>query len=185
MNALERIEIEELEEMELTEEAKERFKITDLDSLNWAFRKIAALNEQKKEAQELAKAEMERIKTWLDGEEKPVNNSISFFEGLIKLYHMEQLDKDPKAKTLKTPYGKSKSTTSKAQPDQQDKEKLLAYVKDSGLTDLIKEEVKWGDLKKTLKVVEIDGKQVVVDGDGQLVEGASVKPADTSYKVEV
>ncbi|WP_100406232.1 host-nuclease inhibitor Gam family protein [Bacillus solitudinis] len=167
MNALQRIELEELQGMELTEETKERFKIVDLDQLNWAFRKIAALNEQKQERKALADAEIDRIMTWLQEEEKPIDNSISFFEGLIKLYHMQQLEKDPKAKTLKTPYGKSKSTTSKPAPEQSDKDKLLAYVKGAELTEFIKEEVKWGDLKKTLNIVEIDGQKVIVSADGQ------------------
>lgn len=185
MNVLQQIELEELQGVELNEETKERFKITDLDQLNWAFRKISALNEQKKEKQELAKAEIERIKTWLESEEKPVDDSISFFEGLIKLYHMEQLAKDPKAKTLKTPYGSSKSTTKKPSPAQTDKDKLLAHIKESGLSEFIKEEAKWGDFKKTLQIVEMDGKSVVVDRDGQRVDGVDVDPGGTTYKVEV
>jgi hypothetical protein len=53
------------------------------------------------------------------------------------------------------------------------------------MTEFIKESIKWGDLKKTLQVVEVNGKQVVIDENGQVVPGVVVKPESITYSVEV
>ncbi|MED3469973.1 hypothetical protein P4485_29850, partial [Bacillus thuringiensis] len=50
---------------------------------------------------------------------------------------------------------------------------------------VLKTEVKWGDLKKKFKIAEISGEKVVVDEDGQIVPGVTVKPESISYSVEV
>ncbi|MGO0742483.1 host-nuclease inhibitor Gam family protein, partial [Bacillus licheniformis] len=56
---------------------------------------------------------------------------------------------------------------------------------EAGLTEFIKEDVKWGDLKKSLSIKEVGGKKVVVDENGQAVPGIEIEPASTSFKVEV
>lgn len=53
------------------------------------------------------------------------------------------------------------------------------------MDEFIKNSVKWADLKKSLKIVEISGEKVVVDENGQIVPGVIVKPESTSYFVEV
>ena len=187
MNPLHAIELEELETVDVqNEEVKERFKIENLDQLNWAFRKISALNAQKKEIDELAQAELNRIKEWQEKETKPIQDSIQFFESLIKEYHQKMLALDPKKnKTLSTPFGKSKSRTTKESPEKGDVEKLLQHIKESGMDEFIKEDVKWGDFKKTLKIVEVNSKKMVIDEYGQIVPGVVIKPATTTFKVEV
>lgn len=42
-----------------------------------------------------------------------------------------------------------------------------------------------GDLKKSLKIVEISGEKVVISQDGQIVPGVSVKPETITFSVEV
>lgn len=185
MNALLEHELEEIDSMEFTEEAKERFKIEDLDQLNWVFRKLRALNAEEKEVKDLAEAERFRIDEWEKSKLTPIQQSKEFFISLIHEYHAEQLKENPKAKTLSTPYGKSKSRTTKEQPDKLDEDKLLAHVKESGQTEYIKESIKWGDYKKSLKVAEIDGQKVVVDELGQVVPGATVKPETITFSVDV
>ncbi|AST97317.1 host-nuclease inhibitor Gam family protein [Shouchella clausii] len=182
MNALQQAEIEELEGQELSEE---RFKITDQESLNWAFRKIAALKTQMEETDAIAAKEIERIHLWAAEQHKPVKQSIEFFESLIAQYHMQLLEENPKAKTLKTPHGKSKSTRRKPAPVAVNKDKLLEHVKEAGMSDYIKEEIRWGDFKKTLSITTADGQPVVVDAWGQRVEGVEIDQGGTTFKVEV
>ncbi|GIN17485.1 hypothetical protein J32TS2_28410 [Shouchella clausii] len=183
MNALQQAEIEELKGQELSEE---RFKITDQESLNWAFRKIAALKTQMEETDAIAAKEIERIHLWAAEQHKPVKQSIEFFESLITQYHMQLLESDPKApKTLKTPHGKSKSTRRKPAPVAVNKDKLLEHVKEAGMSDYIKEEIRWGDFKKTLSITTADGQSVVVDAWGQRVEGVEIDQGGTTFKVEV
>lgn len=179
MNQLQEIELETVEQYE-------GFKIDSIDSLNWAFRKLAAYQAQKQEIQNLAKNERDRIDYWEKGELKSINDSMSYFQSKIQEYHSQILAEDGKKKTLSTPYGKSKAKTSKAQPEKQDEEKLMAFVEENEL-DFIKTEKKlqWGELKKALQIAEKDGQQIVIDENGQEVPGAAVKPESVSYSVEI
>lgn len=183
MNQLQQNELIEVEEMD--EVAHQRFEIKDMDSLNWAFRKISALKAKEKEINILADSERQRISDWEKSELTPIHNSISNFETLIAHFHSKQLAEDPKAKTISTPYGKSKTRSTKETPDKENEEQILQHVIESELFDYVKESLKWSDLKKNLKIVEISGEKVVVDEDGQIVPGVYVKPASITYSVEV
>lgn len=170
--------------MEKIQEEKQPFEITDVSSLNFVFREILApLKEKVAQTKLMESEELERIKKWAEGETKAPLQDIAYWEQRIEDYHLNLLRTDPKQKTISTPYGKSRTTTSAAQPQKTDDEKLLHYAKSNELTDLIdvKETVKWGELKKTLKVV--DGN--VIDENGEIVEGVSVKPETVSHKVEL
>ncbi|HFU7087182.1 TPA: host-nuclease inhibitor Gam family protein [Bacillus cereus] len=182
MNALQQNELLEVDQLQ---DAEQQFEVTDINQLNWAFRKISALKAQEKQITTLANDERERITEWEKNELKPIHNSISFFETHIRRYHMEQLAEDPKQKTISTPYGKSKTRKSKEAPEQKNKHDLLQYAIENELDDCIKNEVSWTDLKKKLKIVEISGEKVVVDENGQIVPGVTVKPESISYSVEV
>lgn len=175
----------ELETVETVEaEEKERFEITDIASLTWVMREILSpLKTKIGQVKSLQAAENIRIEKWAMEETRGPLNEIAYWEQRITDYHLDLLRTDPKQKTLSTPYGKSKTTTSKASPEKADEDKLLAYAKENELTDLInvKESIKWGDLKKTLKVVGNN----VVDANGEIVDGAVVKPETITCKVEV
>ncbi|WP_078392053.1 host-nuclease inhibitor Gam family protein [Shouchella patagoniensis] len=185
MNAFQQAEIEELEEHELSEETKERFSIKDQEGLNWAFRKMAAYQQQIQDTKAIAAREIERVTMWSAEEVKPLENSISFFEFLIKEYHMKQLEENPKQKTLKSPHGKSKSITKKPDFVAMNQDSLLEHIEASGLDTFIKKEVRWGDFKKTLNVAKVDGQAVIVDALGQRVEGVEMDQGGTTFKVEV
>lgn len=182
MNSLQQIELMEVEEIQSQES---KFEINDINSLNWAFRKLTALKSKEKEIKQLANVERDRIAEWEKSELSSITNSVSFFESLITLYHAKQLAVDPKAKTISTPYGKSKTRKSKETPDKANEEVILQYVIENEMDEFIKNSVKWADLKKSLKIVEISGEKVVVDENGQIVPGVIVKPESTSYFVEV
>jgi len=182
MNSLQAIELMEVDELQ---DAEQQFEITDINQLNWAFRKISALKAKEKQVTTLANVERDRIEQWEKSELIPIHNSMSFFESHIQRYHAEQLAVDPKQKTISTPYGKSKTRKSKEALEQADKEQLLNYAIENDLAEFIKNEVKWVDIKKTFQIVEISGEKAVVDENGQLVPGVTVKPESISYSVEV
>ncbi|MDA1771570.1 host-nuclease inhibitor Gam family protein [Bacillus cereus] len=182
MNSLQAIELAEVDELQ---DAEQQYEITDLSSLNRAFRKLTELKEKESGFKEFANSEHERIDNWEKSVLTPIHNNISFYESHIQRYHMEQLAADPKQKTISTPYGKSKTRKSKETPEQKDKEQLLQYAIENHLDDCLKTEVKWGDLKKKFKIVEISGEKVVIDDTGQIVPGVTVKPESISYSVEV
>ena len=163
----------------------ETFKINDLNGLNWAFRKLSAYTAKSNEIKMLAKIERDRIKSWEEKQLLEIKDSTAFFERIVQDYHSRILELNPKDKTLSTPYGKSKTRASKAQPESVDNEKLLEHVLSNDMQDYVKKEVKWGDFKKTLTVTEKDGVSVAVDETGQVVPGVSIKPESISFSVEV
>ncbi|TYS14301.1 hypothetical protein FZC78_19305 [Rossellomorea vietnamensis] len=185
MNQLQQNELVDEQYIEEVESSPQRFEITDIDSLNWAFRKMSALKAKEKEIQRLADSERDRISSWEHKETAPIKSSLEHFETLIAQYHAKQLQEDPKAKTISTPYGKSKTRKSKETPEKQNEDQLLQHVMESELFEYVKQSLKWGDFKKNLKIVEIAGDKVVVDDTGQIVPGVYVKPESVSYSVEV
>ena len=183
MNSLQEFELNEWE-MERDEE-KQRFQITGIDSLNWAFRKLSAYKAKENEITELAKAERERIDRWEEEQKKSIQQNIEFFEGLINQYHAKVLAEDPKAKTISTPYGASKARAIKAQPKKADEKAILQHVVENGMDEYIKPTLKWADLKKSLKIADLNGKLVVVDETGQAVPGIEIEPEQIKYSLEV
>ncbi|MDX8367837.1 host-nuclease inhibitor Gam family protein [Cytobacillus sp. IB215665] len=173
------------QELEGIEEKKEGFAITDMDKLNWAFRKVSALRAKHNQITKLADAERERINQWEAKELRDIHNSLQFFETHISKYHANQLAENPKSKTISTPYGKTKARSSSEQIDKANEDALLKHVQASNLNDYIKPALMWGELKKSLNIVEINGQKVVVDELGQKVEGVSIKEANTKFSVEV
>lgn len=185
MNQLQKIELMEVEDIQAFSSEEVKFEITDINSLNWAFRKLSALKSKEKEIKNLADSERQRIADWERSELSTINNSLEFFETMISIYHAKQLEVDPKAKTISTPYGKSKSRSTKAAPEKENEEAILQHVIENGMDDYIKNSLKWADFKKAVKIVEVSGEKVVVDETGQIVPGMTVKPESISYSVEV
>lgn len=185
INSLQQIELMEVEDIESFASQDNKFEITDINSLNWVFRKLSALKSKEKEIKQLADLERDRIDQWENSEMAPINNSLHFFESLIAVYHAKQIADDPKAKTISTPYGKSKTRKSSETPEKANEEEILQYVIENEMDDYIKNSVKWSELKKSLRIAEISGEKVVIDENGQLVPGVTVKPESISYSVEV
>lgn len=186
MNQLHAYELNELEQ-EQTE--RQQFVITDLNGLNWAFRKMAAIQAKVNEVKALADAERERINEWEKEECEGYESDLTFFQHKISEYHAQMLAQDPKNnKSIKTPYGVAKSITSKAAPEKVDEQALVEYAKVNDIPVVeveIKEKLKWAELKKTLSVIEHNGELVVIDENGEIVPGVKAKPETTTFKVEV
>lgn len=183
MNLLDLYEIEEIEQQE--EQEKERFKITDLNGLNWAFRKLKAYKAKEQEITEVAEAERARIDAWEQQEKKKIQDSIKYFESLIYEYHMEQLTKDPKAKTLSTPYGKCMARSYSARLKKVNENAILEHVVNNQMDEYIKPSLNWKALKDSIQIAEVNGRLVAVDENGQEVPGVIVEPEQTKFSVKV
>lgn len=164
------------------DEAKERFKITNLESANWALRKLAAINAKEKEINDLKEKEISRIENWAQDELKKLAESKQFFEGLLTEYFMRERKKDPKFK-ISTPYGKV--TARKQLPKwHYDEDKLIKWLLQNDKDLLrVKYEPDKNEIKKKYKVVG----PVVVSEDGEIVEGITIeeRPEAINIKVEV
>ena len=183
MNQLQKNELEMLDDPFDQVEEKERFKITDLDTANWGFKKINALNARITEKKQLAEAEIERINSWLESETKADQQSIEYFEHILVEYYQELRADDPKAK-LSTPYGKV--TSRKKQPSWEfDDAATLEYFK-ANKPELIevKESFNKTQAKKVFKPV-LDATGSVVDENGEIVGFVKAVPQGDSFSVKV
>lgn len=165
LNSLEQFEIEEYEAQ--PEKTKERFKIKDLDTANWAMRKINVYKKQQAAIDELTEHEMQRIKEWQEKEKKKSQSTIDFFESLLEGYLIEQRQLDPKFK-VSTPYGSV--GTKKQQPKWElSNDDLIAWLKENGKENLIriKEEPALKEIKETFTIAGTHA----VDENGELIPG--------------
>lgn len=165
---------EELDEIELQEqEERQRFKVTDLESLTWVFRKLAAIEAKKNEVNKVADAEKYRIEAYRTRELDKLQRDTEYFNSLASEYAADRRASDPKFKSEKTPYGTL--TFKKQQPKwNYDNEKLVSWLESNNAVDLVrvnKEPVKT-EIKKRFSVTDSGG---VVDQDGQIVEGIIVE----------
>ena len=135
------------EDLEL--EVKECFKVYDLESANWCFRKLRALAEKEAEIEAVAKDEIDRINYWKNKEERDIKESREYFEMLLKEYYSNQKTIDSKFK-CKTPYGSISSR--KTKNIDYDESKMLDYLKVSH-PDMIQtvEKFNKAEVKKIIK----------------------------------
>lgn len=185
LNALQLAELEEIETLqteEQQEELRQRFRIENIDQLNWALRKLAAIKAKENEVRRLADAERQRIAEWEQKELAALERDRSFFEGLVQEYALTQREADPKWKAS-TPYGR---VSFRRQPAkwQYDDQKLLEYLKASGRTEFvrIKEEVNKADLKRALKVQ--DGRAIDPE-TGEIVPGIVIEEQPEKLVIDV
>lgn len=182
MSTLLNHELEEIESIELTDEAKERFIITDKQQLSWVLRKLKVLQQHEEETNDLAQKEIERIKQWQEKELKNISNSKLFFEILITEYALNERIKNTEFKNAKTPYGKI--GFKKQQPKwNYDEDKLVKHLEANGFDDLVrvKKEPKKDDIKKQFTVK--DGK--AIDTNGEIVNGIEVKNQDDKLEIKL
>lgn len=176
---------EDLNEEQDIESVKARFKINDLNTLTWTFDQVKTLKAKETEIKNVAQNQRSQIDYWENKELSTINRSLEFFQTIVSEYHAAVLSENPKAKTLSTPFGKSKSTKRKEQPEKANEETILQHVIESNMDEYIKQSLKWGDFKKELKILEIAGNKVVVDGNGQIVPGVEVKPESITFSMEI
>lgn len=179
MNALQINELEDINE--LTE--RERFTVKTIDEVNWALRKLAAINAKKAEIERLAAEEVARINYWKDAESGKLEQNALFFEALLHEYAIHQRDDDPGFKKTSTPYGTVKFRKQSPKWNYDDKA-LVECLKSSGLIDLvrIKEEPNKVELKKV--AIVRDGK-VIDPSSGTIIDGVTVEDQPDAIVVEV
>ena len=165
---------------------KPRFEITTKEQALWALRKIASIERARKEAQDAARAEIERISQWLQDEELRANQARKYLDYLLEQYHRAQLDDNPKLKTIKLPHGELQL---RAQSPEfvKEEEVLLDWAK-SNRPEFVTQppppdpKLSWAELKKVLKVVN----GMAVDPDtGEAVPGVTVTERPLKFQIKL
>lgn len=161
----------------------ERFVIDSIDKANWAVRRIAAQAAKVADAEAFAQRERDRLTIWLDGERTTAMQSMDFLAGLLRRYHEDRLEADPKAKTIHLPAG---DLVARKAPDVwqvDDEEFLVTWAEQAGWADVIRRrdpEVDRNALKRTFHVAP-DG--AVIAPDGEVVPGVTVVKGELGFKV--
>ncbi len=166
-------------EDEKTQE-KQPFRVTDLSSANWCFKKIKGLKNRQKELEEYieiekqeAEKEAQRIQDYYENETNKIKEDISYFEGLLKIYVEERQEEDPKFK-INTVDGTA-SFGKLQQKIKYDDNAMLEFCKQNNLDKFINitttEKLNKKEFNNYLSV--IDGK--VVTADGEILENTFIE----------
>ena len=164
-------EIEDVEKSEEVEEKREAFEITSLSGADWCFERLKGIKANLEERKAYAEEEIKKYKEYIEAEEKKAADDIAYFEGLLRIYTDKRLeeDKDFKLKTAKgsASYGKVQKKWN------YDEEVLFKDLEDKHLDDYIKikKSIDKTKLKKDLNLV---ADNIVVDGNGEVVEGITI-----------
>ena len=125
------------------EDERVYFKIDNLESASWTFKKLQEINKQFQEIQKVAQIEISRIAVWENKEIEGLESSKLYFEGLLQEYYRGLKADNPKLKPISTPWGK---ISTREQPDKWTYTELdtIAWLKANQRNSLIrtKEELK-------------------------------------------
>ena len=176
--------IDPLEDEFEDEVREERFKIKNLEEADWAFRKIKQAKEELQAKKDYTDAQKAKYDEYYEKEAKIAENSISFFESMLREYYEEQKLENPKF-ALKTALGTARTSTTK-EWDYGNEEVLLNFLKENKLEEFVKitvkETINKVDLKKAVNVMD---NGIVANAEtGEVIEGIKVKE-NTKFVVKL
>lgn len=166
------------QDAEIAEEAGyQRFEIDDDGKAEWALKKIKEAEAEILNWRSYYKDSLEKI-------ERRQNSRIDYLKHLLKRYFNGVPHHDTKTQSsYDLPSGKliEKRPGPKYETDDA---VLVPWLKENGLTDFVKTEIKekaaWGEFKKTVTVA---GENVVTE-DGEIVPGVTVIEQEPTFEVK-
>lgn len=174
-----------VEEETDVEAAKEKYKISSMQSADYFVRKIKEIELYEAEIDATVKAEIERVKTNAEAwaaKEKEKNAFIkSFFKSLLETYANEQL-KDKKTKTLALPNGSLCFRKQQNEYNYND-QAVITFLKEVK-PDLINKEVIEKYDKKALKSLLSERPDGTVMLGDQKVPGISFIERNTKFEIK-
>lgn len=150
----------------------QRFVVDDEDKANWAMRKLARLRRRQAANVETANKERARIDEWVTSENDTLERQAQFFEALLIEFHLGELGRDPKRKTIKLPTGIIESRARQAQVDV-DIEAFIEWAR--------KERPEF--IRTKFEVEKAAVKEAAVK-DGEVLPHVTVTPLDRSFTVK-
>lgn len=157
-------------------EAREGFKIDNLEGATWCFKKLRAIENKEADIKGVAEEEISKINAWKEKELGQYSKDKEYFNYLLEEYYREEKAKDKKFK-LSTPYGKV--TSRKTAKWEYEEETLKDYIRSNDLPFIrVKEEIDKAGLKKCFK----DG---INTETGEVIPGITIEEVESiSVKVE-
>ena len=167
---------------------KERFAVTDEASAEWCLEKMEENAKARALIEDQYKQMIARYEKWRADALAEIESSDAYLKGLLLPWAQEKVA-DGKKKSVKLPSGRvgfrAGGETWKMGDEKIEATTpaLLAFVKGNDRSFVaVKESVRWGDYKKTLRVME-DGR--VATSDGQIIEGMTVTKGEPSFYVNI
>lgn len=184
LDELEGMDMDTFAQAENEEGERPEWRITDDGCADWAVRKIAEERAELARIKELAEAQIQRIEEKVAAAERRCENGTRFLTSKLAEYFQTVPHKTTKTKHSYRLLSGVLSLKLGQPVMKPDDEKLVQYLKDAGLTDLIKteEKAKWGELKKRLQIV---GASAVDKTTGEIVEGVTVETKPDTFSVDV
>lgn len=157
------------------DEARERFRVENMDQASWAMRKLAKVLQQRAEIRDVAERRKEQVDEWCAAEIRRTDRDREFFGNLLVDYHERELAADPHRKTINLPEGTLKARKT---PDKID-------VFDPGAFTAWAEEEDHGDLLRVRVEPDKTGlKGWLADHPGATAPGARVEPGQVVFNAE-
>ncbi len=165
---------------EAIQEQSEGFKIDNLETAAWAFKKISACSARIAEIKAYADNEREKLDTWENSETKLAQATIDRFKQLLADYYFAEKDKDKRFR-LSTPYGSG--YTRKNVPELIYPEDAPERLEKMGMTDCVRivKEVKKKELRS--KIIITDDNKAVTE-DGEVLDFITIEPKPDSFIIK-
>ena len=160
----------------------ERFRVDDDSAAAWAMRKLRAIRKRQDSNRLIAEDEIDRVNSWLDEVNAPMDRHAAYFEGLLRDYALRcRENPDDGRKTLSFPSGKV-STRPGSDRWTVDPDAFLPWAS-TAHPDLIrvKEEPALSEMKAALRVPE--SSDTPVTDDGEVVPGVVVSSSPVSVTI--
>ncbi len=177
-------EVEELQEE--GQEEQQRWRIENDLIADWAIEKIKRFRAELERKRQLAEEKKRQIDMWYKSEQKKIERDIKFFEQKLYEYYMSLDPKQLRKGKVQTKYELMSGTLKlkKQNPDiEREKETLLAWLKENGLTEYIKivKEPDWAKLREKVKITD---DKAVYPETGEIIPGIKVNPRPDKFIVE-
>ena len=177
-------EVEELQEE--GQEEQQRWRIENDLIADWAIEKIKRFRAELERKRQLAEEKKRQIDMWYKSEQKKIERDIKFFEQKLYEYYMSLDPKQLRKGKVQTKYELMSGTLKlkKQNPNiEREKETLLAWLEENGLTEYIKivKEPDWAKLREKVKITD---DKAVYPETGEIIPGIKVNPRPDKFIVE-
>jgi phage host-nuclease inhibitor protein Gam len=153
---------------------REAWRITDGSAADWALRKLSQARRQITDNEKLYEAEKERLKVCLEDANKGHERDVEYFESVLRNWHEEQLDDDPKRKTISLPGGKLQARQNPDHVEIEDAETFTRWA--------LENHSSWVRVEYKPEKDAIKKAGGVVPETGEIAPGVTVVPGELRWK---
>ena len=166
------------------EQQRERWKITNDSSADWALDRIREAQAEYRRFEMVVNDKIAQLQEALEIEKEKMEREVNFFQGKLCQYFETVPRKATKTQEVyKLPSGRL--VKKYKQPKiERDEEKLVAWLEKNQMPELvkIKKSADWATLKKETEIV---GERVISKNTGEVIEGVTAVPQNPEFKAEV